>query len=92
MAGKTRKRNGNSRQAMPDRHETTARPKAMRPNWASALRRSRKRCGKFHDLIARIDETLADPAAFTKNPAKAALLSASAANSSGCSRLPKKNG
>lgn len=31
---------------------------------------------KFHDLMARIDETLSDPAAFTKNPAKAALLSA----------------
>ena len=31
---------------------------------------------KFHDLISRIDKTLADPAAFSKDPAKAVLLSA----------------
>ena len=31
---------------------------------------------KYHDLISRIDATLADPAVFTKDPAKAALLSA----------------
>ena len=68
------KGNGNARQAIPDRTEKP-------PAKTSAAQLSKRisaidgKIGKFRDLIARIDETLADPAVFGKNPAKAALLS-----------------
>ena len=68
------KGNGNSRQTIPDRAE---RPFA-KTNAAQLSKRISAidgKIGKFRDLIARIDGTLADPAVFGKNPAKAALLS-----------------
>jgi ATP-binding cassette subfamily F protein 3 len=70
-----KKDRGEPRQAMPVRQETprVAKNAAQLSKRVSAIE---ARLRKFHDLISRIDKTLADPAAFIKDPAKAALLSA----------------
>ena len=66
---------GESRQAMPVRQDNrqAGRNAAQSAKRIAAIEEKMR---KFHDLMARIDEALADPAAFTTNPAKAALLSA----------------
>ncbi|HUI21962.1 MAG TPA: ABC-F family ATP-binding cassette domain-containing protein [Methylocella sp.] len=63
-----------AREAVQPRQET---PRATKSATQLAKRISaiEERMRKFRDLITRIDETLIDPATFTKDPAKAALLS-----------------
>ena len=65
---------GEARKSAPARPES---PRTMKKTVLPSKRISaiEDRMRKFKDLIARIDETLARPAAFTKDPAKAALLS-----------------
>ncbi|PNE10104.1 MAG: glycosyl transferase family 1 [Beijerinckiaceae bacterium] len=65
---------GEARQAAPDRDEN---PRAAK-NAAQLDRRIaaiEAKMRKFHDLVARIDKALAEPAVFIEDPAKAALLS-----------------
>jgi len=68
-------RGGEARQPMPIRNET---PRGTKNEVKLSKRISaiEEKLRKFHDLISRIDATLANPAVFTKDPAKAALLSA----------------
>jgi ATP-binding cassette subfamily F protein 3 len=68
-------RDGEARQPMPVRNET---PRGTKNEVKLSKRISaiEEKLRKYHDLISRIDATLADPAVFTKDPAKAALLSA----------------
>jgi ATP-binding cassette subfamily F protein 3 len=72
----TKKDRGEARQAPPsDRRESprTAKDFVLLNKRISAIE---EKMGKFQGLISRIDKALADPAAFTKDPAKSALLSA----------------
>jgi ATP-binding cassette subfamily F protein 3 len=70
-----KKERGEPRQAMPVRQDATREAKnAAQINKRISAIEARLR--KFHDLISRIDKTLADPATFGKDPAKVALLSA----------------
>lgn len=65
---------GEARQAAPVRDEN---PRAAK-NAAQLDRRIaaiEAKVRKFHDLVARIDKALAEPAVFIEDPAKAALLS-----------------
>ena len=65
---------GEARQAAPVRDEN---PRAAK-NAAQLDRRIaaiETKMRKFHDLVARIDKALAEPAVFIEDPAKAALLS-----------------
>jgi ATP-binding cassette subfamily F protein 3 len=66
---------GETRQALPVRYETPrgAKNTAQLGKRISAVE---DKMSKFQDLISRIDETLANPAIFAKDAAKAALLSA----------------
>jgi ATP-binding cassette subfamily F protein 3 len=68
-------RGGEARQPMPVRNET---PRGTKNEVKLSKRISaiEEKLRKYHDLISRIDATLANPAVFTKDPAKAALLSA----------------
>jgi ATP-binding cassette, subfamily F, member 3 len=66
---------GETSQALPVRYETPrgAKNTAQLGKRISAVE---DKMSKFQDLISRIDETLANPAIFAKDAAKAALLSA----------------
>jgi ATP-binding cassette subfamily F protein 3 len=65
---------GEARQAAPDRDENSraAKNAAQLDRRIAAIEAKMR---KFHDLVARIDKALAEPAVFIEDPAKAALLS-----------------
>jgi ATP-binding cassette subfamily F protein 3 len=65
---------GGARQAAPDRDGNlhAAKNAAQLDKRMSVIE---ERLRKFHDLISRIDQALAEPAVFIEDPAKAVLLS-----------------
>ncbi len=61
-------------EAEPTPKAAAAKQQRNGPSLKKRLAAAEEKMSRFHDLIARVDQALADPDAFTKEPAKAAQL------------------